>query len=251
MARPQKEGIDYFPLSCQFDDSVKLIQAEFGLVGLGILIRLWQKIYGGRGYYTAWDSDVALVFSSECGVGASVVREVVSACLRRGIFDKSMHDQYGILTSEGIQERYAEATERRSSQKIDFRYLLISIPKNWVNVDNNSVFVNNNAENVDNNPQSKVNNSKHTKETSSLVCNAPTREDVVAYCRERGYPFGDKFYAHYQALGWKGIKDFRAKADEWQIQDAEKKTSEGRFGGSFDADEFFDAAVRCTYGMDQ
>lgn len=33
MSRPQKEGIDYFSLDCQFNDNVKLIQAEFGPVG--------------------------------------------------------------------------------------------------------------------------------------------------------------------------------------------------------------------------
>lgn len=251
MARPQKEGIDYFPLSCQFDDSVKLIQAEFGLVGLGILIRLWQKIYGGRGYYTAWDSDVALVFSSECGVGASVVREVVSACLRRGIFDKSMHDQYGILTSEGIQERYAEATERRSSQKIDFRYLLISIPKNWVNVDNNSINVDNNSKNADDNPQSKVNKSKLNIKDKSLMsvrasAHAPTREEIEEYCSEKGYPFAAKFHAHYQAIGWGAIRDWRAKADEWHLRDEEKRKAEG--SSSFDLDDFWQAALAKTYG---
>ena len=247
MARPQKEGIDYFPLSCQFDDGVKLIQAEFGLVGLGILIRLWQKIYAGKGYYTVWDSDVALLFASENDVGGSVVHEVVSACMRRGIFDKSMYDQYGILTSEGIQERYAEATERRGSQKIDFRYLLITAPKNWVNVYNNSVNVDNNSKNVDNNPQSKVNKSKLiTLSNERAGAHAPTREEVCAYCKEKGYAFSEKFYSYYQAKLWRGIEDWKAKADEWHIRDAEKTPASGK--SSFDADEFFEAAMRRTYG---
>ena len=94
MSRPQKEGIDYFSLDCQFNDKVKLIQAEFGPVGIGILIKLWQKIYGEKGYYTAWDNDVALVFAQDCKAGANVVKEVVSACLRRGIFDTDKFEQY-------------------------------------------------------------------------------------------------------------------------------------------------------------
>ena len=31
MARPIKEGLDYFELDCQLEEKVRLIQAEFGL----------------------------------------------------------------------------------------------------------------------------------------------------------------------------------------------------------------------------
>ena len=185
MARPQKEGIDYFSLDCQFNDKVKLIQAEFGPVGIGILVKLWQKIYGEKGYYTAWDNDVALVFAQDCKAGANVVKEVVSACLRRGIFNREKFEQHHILTSEGIQERYAEATERRAVQKIDGRYLLIPMPENWVCVDNNRVNVDNNAENVDNNPQSKVNKSK-VKEIHSFT-HADGEEDLSSPEYRRRY----------------------------------------------------------------
>lgn len=154
--RPKSEGVLYFSVDCQFNDSVKLIQAEFGLVGIGLLVKLWQKIYGEKGYYTKWDADVALVFSSGCGVGVNVVNEVVSACLRRGLFDRAMFEKHKILTSDGIQERFAAATSRRESQKICGDYLLISAPKNWVIVYNNSISVDGNSKNVDDNSQSKV-----------------------------------------------------------------------------------------------
>ena len=35
MARPLKEGIDYFSLDCYMDDKIKMIQAEFGLKEIG------------------------------------------------------------------------------------------------------------------------------------------------------------------------------------------------------------------------
>lgn len=160
MARPIKQGVDYFPLDCHMNDAMKLIQAEFGLVGYAVVIKLWQKIYSGRGYYTEWGRDVALVFADENGVGANVVQEVVRICLKRGIFDQRMFDEYGVLTSDGIQKRFAEATERRTFVKADRRYLLITAPINWVFVDNNSINVDNNSVNVDDNSQSKVKKSK-------------------------------------------------------------------------------------------
>ena len=229
MARPQKEGIDYFPIDCQFSDEVKLIQAEFGLIGLGILIRLWQKIYGGKGFYTKWDDDVALVFASECGVGVSVVKEVVSACLRRGIFNRQKHDQYKVLTSEGIQERYAEATDRRTSQKIDGRYLLIATPKNWVIVDNNSINADNNSENDYDNPQSKVNKSKLNNiiTTTTTACASgsdkkepPTFSEIYLYFKiehdlQDAADQAPLFEAYNTKRGWDCLPDWKSAADLW------------------------------------
>lgn len=160
MARPIKQGVDYFPLDCHMNDEMKLIQAEFGLVGYAVVIKLWQKIYSGKGYYTEWGRDVALMFAQANSVGGNVVQEVVRSCLNRGIFDQRMFETYGILTSDGIQERFAEATERRTFVKADRRYLLITAPSNWVFDNNNSINVDNNAVNVNNNTQSKVNKSK-------------------------------------------------------------------------------------------
>ena len=163
MARPCKSGIDYFPLDVAMNDKMKLIEAEFGLVGFAVVVKLWQKIYAGRGYYCEWNEEVALLFSREVGLGGNVVSEIITATLRRGLFDKKLFDKYGILTSEGVQNRYFEATERRKGFEVKKQYLLVNADNNLINVDNNPINVCNNSRNVDNNPQSKVNKSKVNK----------------------------------------------------------------------------------------
>lgn len=234
MSRPQKEGIDYFSLDCQFNDKVKLIQAEFGPVGIGILIKLWQKIYGEKGYYTAWDNDVALVFAQDCKAGANVVKEVVSACLRRGIFDTEKFEQYNILTSEGVQERYAEATERRTVQKIDGRYLLITMPDNWICVNNNMVNVNNNNENADDNPQSKVNNSKSklnyfntTTTTARVRDDIPSDQEILEYFVSRKFDDPEteayKFKVYNESRGWDCLPNWKGAANLWRVRMEEHK----------------------------
>lgn len=224
MARPQKEGLDYFPVDCVLNDRAKFIIAEFKVMGWGILTLLWSKIYGVKGYYTHWDDDVALLFASECGVGVGVVKEVIAACIRRGLFDRQLYDQYGILTSVGIQKRYAEATERRSSQKIDGRYLLIPIPKNWLDVNNNLVYVDNNSENVDNNPQSKVKESKVNNITYNTRVRALFEKLYDAYPRkgkaeeawlafEALEPSDEDFGCILRAL------EIQKRSPEWTAQD--------------------------------
>lgn len=156
-------GIPYFPLECQLDERFELIEAEFGLAGFAIIVKLFQRIYGGRGYYCEWTNEVALLFGKRCGVGGSAVSEIVAAAIRRGIFDKDIYDRYGVLTSRRIQEQYFEAVSRRKIVNVKNEYLLLCntlLPKN---VDISAENVNNFAENADIFQQSKGEERKEEK----------------------------------------------------------------------------------------
>ena len=107
MARPLKEGLDYFSLDCYMDSKIKLIQAEYGLKGFAIVVKLWQMIYREHGYYSEWNDEKALLFAyeecSDCGV--KLLNEIVETCFRRDIFSEKLFRKYRILTSSGIQKR--------------------------------------------------------------------------------------------------------------------------------------------------
>ena len=102
-------GIPYFPLDCRLGLEMDLIEAEFGLTGFGVVVKLWQEIYARQGYYIEWTDKVVLLFSRKIGEGANTVSEIVRASIKRGIFDKNLFDKYRVLTSRGIQKRYFEA----------------------------------------------------------------------------------------------------------------------------------------------
>lgn len=121
------KGIPYFPLSCTLDDKFELIEAEFGLTGFAIVVKLFQRIYGGEGYYCEWNSEVALLFGKQSMAGGNVVSEIVNRCVERGLFNQDKFDSYGILTSRGIQERYFEAVKRRKGVEVYLEYLLLDV----------------------------------------------------------------------------------------------------------------------------
>ena len=160
MARPQKQGLDYFPLDTVFDTNMELIEAEYGLTGFAVVVKLWQKIYAECGYYCEWTDEVALLFAKRNNVGCNAVSEIIAAAIKRGIFDKDLYDKYNILTSSGIQKRYFEAVNRRLQIEIKEEYLLVSYTQNAENVDKNQVNVDINQVNVDINPQTKVKDKK-------------------------------------------------------------------------------------------
>lgn len=160
MARPIKSGLDYFPLDCVLDDKIKLIEAEFGLKGFSVIIKLYQKIYAEQGYYCKLTEEVALLFAREIGLGGDVVSEIIKSAIRRGIFDKEMYERFSILTSGGIQKRYFEAAARRKAVFVNPEYLLISRTLLPQNVCTDTVDVDINPNFADTNPQRKVKKSK-------------------------------------------------------------------------------------------
>ena len=160
MARPQKQGLDYFPLDTVFDTNMELIEAEYGLTGFAVVVKLWQKIYAECGYYCEWTDEVALLFAKRNNVGGNAVSEIITAAIKRGIFDKNLYDKYSILTSSGIQKRYFEAVNRRVQIEIKEQYLLVPYTQNTENVGKNEVNVDINEVNANINPQTKVKDKK-------------------------------------------------------------------------------------------
>ena len=184
MARPSKSGLDYFSMDVHMDDKIQLIEAEYGVTGFAVVVKLFQKIYGGLGYYCGWDSEVALLFARSCGLGGSVVSEIVTSALRRNIFSAELLNKYGILTSCGIQKRYLEATARRRQVELIREYLLLDVSILPDNVVINSINVDNNPVNVCNNPQSKGKQSKEEskkKVEEGIRAAASTDDGIAAY----------------------------------------------------------------------
>lgn len=137
MARPTKQGIDYFPLDCQFDDKIEMFLIEKEAIGLAALICIWQIIYSNEGYYTKDGNDLFLLVKKRVNVGINDIKECVNICLDRNIFDKKLHKKHGILTSKAIQKRFFDAAKKKKVVFYDIDYII-----NGVNVGGNATNVN-------------------------------------------------------------------------------------------------------------
>jgi len=214
MARQPKEGLDYFLLDCVLDDKFRLIEAEFGLSGFGVVVKLFQKIYGQCGYYVEWKNEVALLFAKDIGLGGSVVSEIVSASVKRGIFDVNMYERYSILTSAGIQKRYLEAVKRRNAVVLKRPYLLVSVDIILENVDINVIYADINPENVCRSTQSRVEKRRVKK----------SREENIS----PKVPFGEfgcvfMLEEEYQKL----VEKFQLEMVEEKIADLDRRIRSG------------------------
>ena len=161
--RQNKVYLEYFELDCHMDEKVRLIQAEYGLKGFAVFVKLLQEIYGGYGYYCEWTQDRELLFASENGLNngsLQLLRDIVFACIRRGIFSEKLFKEYGILTSSGVQKQYLKATVKREAVSMKKEYLLISIPENRENVVINSISGGRNSKTSGRNAQSRKKKSR-------------------------------------------------------------------------------------------
>lgn len=219
MARPQKEGLIYFPLDVDMadDDKVILIQAQHGVTGFGILIRLLMELYR-NGYYYAWTEREQLIFSNRVNVDLKTLREVISDALKWGFFHQKLYDEYGILTSRGIQKRYLEGTGRRKEVNLIREYLLLEPPDRdnivitGIKEEPSGVNAGNNPVNVNINKQSKVKESRVQENTTKKdhVClekptpddkgNGEPRDKPKIQSRDNENPF-ERTAAHNAAAG--------------------------------------------------
>lgn len=239
MPRPTKDGLDYFPLETKTESDIKfqIIEARFGIVGFGIIIKLYQLIYSDKGYYTEWNELISTIAAAKWScpgipIESGTVNKVVRAAAKYGIFSEEKLNKYGVLTSEGIQKRYVEVSKRRKNLNIKPEYLLISVPLSNINVCNNSINVCNNSINACNNQESKVNkNTLYKRESRERTADTvpPDLPEVKEFVSNENLKINpDKFYHYYQGKKWQGVSDWKAKAREWNA--TEKRSDSPRTG---------------------
>ena len=137
MARPKKQGLDYFPLDVNADNKMEILESEYGILGFGFIIKLFQKIYA-NGYYLDWNQYSVILLKKEIGVSKEKINELIDFCIEINIFHKKLYEDFKILTSRGIQKRYFTICKRRKEIEIIEKYLLINPADYGINVNTNN-----------------------------------------------------------------------------------------------------------------
>lgn len=114
MARPQKTGLQYFPLDVDIfdDDKVLPVSVKFGATGEAIVVRILCLIYR-EGYYVKWNDGLKFKVANQAKVDEPLVEAVVETLVKYRFFDEKTFREDRVLTSEGIQKRWSEATKKR------------------------------------------------------------------------------------------------------------------------------------------
>ena len=108
MARISKPGLDYFPLDVNFlqDRKVRRISCRHHAAGIAVLTSLLCLIYKEKGYYVLWNKDTLFDIAQEACCEEEEMQAIIDDCLSVGLFDTYIYKEYGVLTSQAIQEQY-------------------------------------------------------------------------------------------------------------------------------------------------
>ena len=123
------DGIPYFPHECTLPMPMRLVQSKYGLVGYGVMYKLYEKIFS-NGYYTEWNDEICEIFAYEdCRLKTELVSEVVALCLEKGVFDREIYARHGVLTSADIQTKFYHAAKHRKNFGFEPELCLIDVDK--------------------------------------------------------------------------------------------------------------------------
>lgn len=177
MARPQKQGLDYFPLDVDIfqDKKIRILKAKYGVDGFAIYVYLLCEIYK-NGYYIKADDDFICIMADDLRMSINKVKQVLNFLLERSLFENKLFQSDKVLTSESIQRRFQLAVKERAKKtpiKITgFWILKKEETETFIQV---SSFLNNSGKNNDNSDK-KENNSQEESIKESKVKESRVKE---------------------------------------------------------------------------
>lgn len=131
MARPIKQGLDYFPFDVDFfsDEKIVAIGGEFGTKGEITTIKLLCAVYR-NGYFIEWSEMLKFKLLKELtGVSAELLDQIVNRLVKWEFFDKNLFDSASILTSKGIQRRFQAISTKMHRKNAIGKYSLLDLPQ--------------------------------------------------------------------------------------------------------------------------
>ena len=172
MARPKKLGLDYFTNDVNFYQDIKIRKMirYKGIQAVSVYHIILCQIYAS-GYYLEWDDDLPFIISEIADLQEDYIKEVISLAIEIGLFNKVMYDDFHVLTSRGIQERFFDfcsIAKRKLPTCLPYSLLLTN--KKSVNSLNDSV-----------SSEETIVNSEETPENSEKSTQSKVKESKVKH----------------------------------------------------------------------
>ena len=183
MARPTKQGLDYFPFDVGFfgDQKIRILKARYGADGIAVYVKLLCDVYK-EGYFLPVDdwADYVFVMSDEIGATVDKVEQIITFLRNRAMIrvyresELTGYEWDAVITSHGIQKRYAEALKSRKKgiEEIKRGFWLLTEKeeaeiKAFYKSAKNGSFSENNPDKSENNPNKSE---KNAIKESKVIC---------------------------------------------------------------------------------
>ena len=131
MGRPIKQGLEFFPhpIGLWENTNVRILRTRFGSVAYSALNLIYEKAYGEAGYYLKLGEDEMCLLAKDLDIEVDVLRDIIQQMIGKKIFDEKKYQEFQILTSKEMQEKYFHVCKTRGRVIIDKNFQLAEVPE--------------------------------------------------------------------------------------------------------------------------
>ena len=120
MARPVKEGIDYFPhdTDASSDEKIEILTSLYGNDGYAFYFIMLERIYRNSGCFidisdAQTKEEIFLILSRKIRVSLELFQKMLQTTLKYGLFSYDLYNNEGKITSNGILKRAGFVMQKR------------------------------------------------------------------------------------------------------------------------------------------
>jgi hypothetical protein len=164
MARPRKEGMEYFPhdTDARNDLKIRKLRAVFGNDGYATYFILLENIYRNKSYsIDVSGAETMLILAEECKISEEKLSQIILKCCDLDLFSKQLYQESNILTSEAIKKRTEPIENKRKKNNESYNTSKVEVSDAETNAEIDISDTEKGAEST----QSK---GKHSKEDNSI-----------------------------------------------------------------------------------
>lgn len=116
MARPAKQGMDYFPhdTDAASDEKVESLRILYGNDGYAFYFILLERIYRTADFeLNVSDAETRQILARKVEVTPQKFEDMLQSALKRGCFDPVAYAERGVITSAGVKKRAENVVGKR------------------------------------------------------------------------------------------------------------------------------------------
>ena len=118
MARPQKEGLDYFPhdVDLSKNDEIGELEILYGNDGYAVYLKILERIYKKGDKLGISAAETIQILSRNCNVSVDRLKEILDKAVKIGLFSSVEYKQ-GFLISDEITRRMKPVFDKREKMQ--------------------------------------------------------------------------------------------------------------------------------------
>jgi DNA replication protein DnaD len=123
MARPQKDGLDYFPhdVYASNDEKIEPLLLIYGAKGYSFYFIHLEYIYRNSDLeFDISDAETREVIQQKLHINSEEYKNILESVFKKKLFDENYYKETGKLTSKGIKKRAGIVFEKRKKMRVAY-----------------------------------------------------------------------------------------------------------------------------------